>query len=519
MKFNFKKIASVLASTVMLSSTVALAAAANYPSPFVKSGVADVAVVYGVNAAQTDLVAATDITTNLNSNLVTTGAATSVSGGDYFKLEKSTNMFNLDEDLNDIYSTLDEEELSTVLASGEYMNDANDEFEYDQEIYLYGLALGWQQDNDFNDEKPFIGFDLATGTAIMNYTLDFTPDAADCGDFGLSTTTDDDCETTDLPMLGRTYYVVKTETTSNGVKITLLDSANSASVTEGETLSMSVNGDSYDVSIFFIDSDEVILDVGETRTNKLSEGDIFKVGTDLYLGVKNILYNEKESGISKVEVSLGSGKIVLENGQELEMNNEDISDLTDPEEIVTVYITNTTTEIDKIVLNWKVNDDMWMTTGTDLLLPGFETIKLSMGGFIEPSKEVTSVENDGDDSMKLSTEVTDGEVSFNILYNNATQFLGLGKDSDSQLVTSKTSELIFNDTIHDWFVVHSYSGDDGESYLLEVKDIDDSTPSKNTTTLKSIGSGKEYSLDIGETETIGDNIDLTLNAADRKSVV
>ena len=113
MKFNFRKIASVLASTVMLSSTVALAAAANYPSPFVKSGVADVAVVYPSSslAAPSDLVAATDITTSLNSKLVTSGAATSVSGGDYFKLEKSTNKFGLNEDLNDIYSTLDEEEL------------------------------------------------------------------------------------------------------------------------------------------------------------------------------------------------------------------------------------------------------------------------------------------------------------------------------------------------------------------------------------------------------------------------
>jgi hypothetical protein len=48
----------------MLSSTVALAAAANYPAPFVSNGVADVAVVYGANAAQTDLVAAPEITAN-----------------------------------------------------------------------------------------------------------------------------------------------------------------------------------------------------------------------------------------------------------------------------------------------------------------------------------------------------------------------------------------------------------------------------------------------------------------------
>jgi len=194
-KFNFRKIASVIASSVMLSSTVALAAAANYPSPFVMNGVADVAVVYGANAAQTDLVAATDITTNLNSKLVQAGATTTTTGGDSVQLEKSTNKFNLGEDMNDFYSTLDEDQLSQVLGEGVYMNDANEEFDYDQKIALGELNLTHFQDNDFNDEKPLIGFDLAQNTHILNYTLDFTPDSADCGDFGLSSTTDDDCET------------------------------------------------------------------------------------------------------------------------------------------------------------------------------------------------------------------------------------------------------------------------------------------------------------------------------------
>jgi len=45
--FNFKKIASVASSAVMVMSTVGLAAAVNFPAPFVQNGQADVAVVYG----------------------------------------------------------------------------------------------------------------------------------------------------------------------------------------------------------------------------------------------------------------------------------------------------------------------------------------------------------------------------------------------------------------------------------------------------------------------------------------
>jgi len=75
MKFNFKRIVSVLTGVVMLSSTVALAAATanQFPEPFVKSGSADVAVVYGSNVkvAQTDIDSALNIARKLNNYVVT----------------------------------------------------------------------------------------------------------------------------------------------------------------------------------------------------------------------------------------------------------------------------------------------------------------------------------------------------------------------------------------------------------------------------------------------------------------
>ncbi len=74
--FNFKKIASVLASAVMLSSTVGFAAAASYPAPFVSSGTADVAIVWGANAQMSDLTAAVDMQANLQ-GLVTGSSSSS----------------------------------------------------------------------------------------------------------------------------------------------------------------------------------------------------------------------------------------------------------------------------------------------------------------------------------------------------------------------------------------------------------------------------------------------------------
>ncbi|MBU3913434.1 MAG: hypothetical protein KKE50_05065, partial [Nanoarchaeota archaeon] len=75
MKFNFRKIASVFASVVMLGSTVGIAAAANYPAPFVSGGAADVAIIYGNNAAFSDGLAAGEIQSSLQFELGTQTAS------------------------------------------------------------------------------------------------------------------------------------------------------------------------------------------------------------------------------------------------------------------------------------------------------------------------------------------------------------------------------------------------------------------------------------------------------------
>jgi len=519
MKFSFKKITSVLASAVMLGSTIGFAAAASYPAPFVQGGMANVGIVVGSNADGSDYMAAASIGQDLASELAAQsatggsgGTSSTVSGGDYVKLSKSTDLFNLGDSMNTFYTSLDSDELSTVLADGIYTNDDNNEYEYDQKIELGGLQLTYFQDADFNDEKPIIGFDLSDGTYVMNYTLDFSPDNAEGGTAFAS------LETTDLTLLGRTYYIVDATSTTNGVKISLLDSANSAIITSGpDPTTVEVGDKSYNVAITYINgaNDQVILDVDGVKTNKLSEGDVFKVDSDTYVAVKSNLAGEGDADIDQVEISIGSGKIILENGQEVKINNEYISNIDEYNDaVLKAYITNSSTDIDKIVLEWTLGDDTWIAPGTDLVLPGFETIKLSMAGFTMPGAEMTKLSNDGQTKAKLETTLEDGDVSFNILYANATNILGIGKDADDLLVTSSTTELIFNTTQDEWFVASWISGDDAESYLLKVTKIDDSDPVKNVTTIESQadGSTNKLTLDIGESDTFN-NVKLTLNAA------
>src|SRR4030042_381272 len=81
MNFNFKKITSVIASAVMLGSTIGFAAAANYPAPFVQGGAANVGIVMGADAANSDYLAAVGLGQALQAELAKQTATTTTTGG------------------------------------------------------------------------------------------------------------------------------------------------------------------------------------------------------------------------------------------------------------------------------------------------------------------------------------------------------------------------------------------------------------------------------------------------------
>ena len=71
MKFNFRKISAMAASALVAGMSIGVAAAANYPAPFVQGGAANVAIVYGTGSgvSNLDLVQAGNIQSNLQSQM------------------------------------------------------------------------------------------------------------------------------------------------------------------------------------------------------------------------------------------------------------------------------------------------------------------------------------------------------------------------------------------------------------------------------------------------------------------
>lgn len=500
MKFNFRRIASVLASVTMVASTVAIAAAANFPAPFVTNGHPNVAIVYGSNSAA---VADLQATTTISDKLATfvTGSSSSGSGaptgGDFVKLEKTNNKFNLGENPTDVYPKLTSDELPVILSDDTYTNVDGNDYDYTQTLQFGSdLQMKWFANSDFNEDAPEVGFDLADGNHIANYTLEFDTSVATGADFV-------NLKDTDINILGKTFYISDAGASS----LTLLDTANSVMVTEGTASSVNVGGTNYDIEIVDIDSSSVILKVNGVQTKDLKEGQTRNLGGDVYLSIKDIRYKDSDTKLSKVEVSIGTGKIVLTDGDEVELNANPISDTEDANGytyVVKSYFTNTSSELSKIVLEWDLDSDAWVVPGKDLVMPGLDTIKFSMGGFVTPSDFDSVSEKANGKKLILKTPTSDTDsLSLSILYLNDTEdgIGGVGESASKKLVTSSSTNTIdLSLTSNDQtFLASYYSGEDSETHVFTYS-IDDT----NKTTLTAVG-GKEYKLtEAGDTVDVGE---------------
>jgi hypothetical protein len=527
MKINFRKISAVIASSLMTVSAVGFAAAANFPAPFVVGGSADAAVVYGTGAGALDQTPANSIGNYLASK-VTVGSGEPT--GDSILIEGTNNHLNMGDTWAIFTGKVDDNDLPTLLGKGTYVATDNDEFDYKQYIELGAPTLSHFRDSTYedlvglDDNTPSIGFRMTTNTYVLNYTLDFVQNAQS----DVSGTDLEDIEGSDLTLFGKTYYVSdiknSSSTGTDGMagKLTLLDSATVATVNEGETVTVTSGGKTYEVSISFIDSDEVKFMVNgqEASVNKLKKGDSAKLSDGSYIGVRDISKLEVSGETGSASFSIGSGKLEITSGDDIKLNDDTI-------EGVKGYVQKGTSsggveEIDKIVIQWKTDDEQYLTPAAELEMPGFGGLKFTMAQLARNEEEKVSITESGD-AIELGVPLESGTANFKILYaeTQGGNISGIGEDSTHRLATSGSNVLTYFEATtggaeYDEYFVATYNTSSvSESYLLEATVSKGTTSDDgNKTTIKDAVDGTVYCEDYTTSDgtcDIGSNIVLTLS--------
>src|SRR3989338_8874999 len=440
MKFNFKKIVSVLTSTVMIGSTVALAAAASYPDPFVKGGMADVAVVYGQTGAQSDLVATMDVQQQLTKELLTqaivpgkVGSTTTITGESVPLFTSGTKLY-VNDSLNTIKDSLTKSNLPIILADGSFSGDVDTT--YTQTIVIGANPRVTFEKQPTSSDEPDFGLKTSSNTAnyIYNATVTFNKAVA----FNHS-----DSEGQDLNLFGTTFTVASA---TDGTDLVLLKTAEKVGLTSDEpSAEVIIEGKTYTVELVSASDTAATVKVtdsaGKSETKEINENASKKVQ-----GITIAVTNADETNLKlSANIIAGADKVKFTSGTSIKRGeNEDTIKGT------LSTFTGGTSAMTKLVISVAASDDDKdaIKSGNSFVDPIFGTFKLDFPGLNIPSnsssRESIKVSPSGDDKMEVIFTSHQGQEKTLkwAKSRNTTDFVLLQSGDDGTNITVREREPI-----------------------------------------------------------------------------
>ncbi len=481
--FNFKKIASVLSSAVMISSTVALAAAANYPAPFVSGGAANVAVVYGSTAAATDLVAVTDITSKLQASLASqtaTGSTTTggtVTGGNAYALFTSGTPIQLNTSINSVRSSVTDANLPTILADTEFTatSDTTDDSSitatHKIEIGSNPRAVFAKQPTSSDD--PSLGILLGTTAAnhLYNETVTFSKDV---------NFTDSDTDGEVLTLFGKRFTVAAA---TDATDLILFESAEKVFLdSNNPSQEVTVNGATYTVEL--VSASDTAANIRVTDSAGASDSkEINEASSSKIKGLEIAVDTADETNFKlSATIIAGASRVQLTDGSEVLIGTEE-----DPIEGTQVNFRGTVPDLKavSVAVYAPSGSEDFFKAGDSFIDPVFgKSFKVNFAGLTnDGDREDIKVSNSGNDKMVLSftnwqgKELTSWEWVNNESSAGGTAFLG-GSDNYQLFVRefAKINESAF-----------TVVGNEDEAYLVELSDLHNGTGT--------VGQSNEYNND------------------------
>lgn len=473
MKFNFKKVSAVVSSALMVGLTAGTAAAANYPSPFVSGGQADVAIVYGTGAGVSvlDAVEAGNIKSDLQSYMGSSSDDdTTSTTGEIVSLDTSSSRIWLNRSLDVAKSSLTDSDLPTVLADTSFSGNVSADLTQTIDIQA-GAAGGAEGSNTVIFEKqpkssddPVMGISMGDSSSPL-YNISITFDST----VGFSNT---DSEGEELTLFGKTY-TVSSDTTDS--KLVLLESSNSVSLTKdvsgtdagGESsASISVGEEEYTVELVSGSSSDSTIRLtrtsdGTTESKTISEDSSKTYFTDVEVSVTN---SNLAGNVLSAEVSVGSDILTFQDQSSVTTGTS--NDPVDGTKVFLVGGAHALTELAIEVSRPSSSEDA-ILAGEPFTDPVFGAFKVEFAGLSSPldaaGRDTISVQNSGDDTMSITLADSDGESgTVDFAHNQSSQWF-LGDDSNNTLNVQEYANLSEDDYI--------VLGSEDYGHILQVTEI------------------------------------------------
>ena len=464
----------------------------DYPHPFVNDdGEVDSTIVVGSQGRQSDVVGAINVAGSLGNSAYTTSEQSvsvegsfgwSADGGVTLDTQNDQLFFN--SYIDDVRQTLTEDQLD-VLETQEVLS-GDEQQDVEQYLYLGHQQVQFGNPGDADDEDPFLYVenpanpDDVTDEDSYLYRLqanfqDGVEFANDAGD-----DRNDDVYGEEVSMFGMDFTVADESFNGNN-DLVLYGSQQEVDVTNGESSTVTVDGDEYTVeTVAVTDSNAAAVRIDGTL-EQVEENDEFDIGGET-LRIDSII-DTGDNGAGVVQFAIGSEQIMLEDG-------EPVMTGSDEDEVDGTHVNLEGSNLDsdatsgndvelssvEVAVGADDSDDNYVRADEAFEDPVFNDVELHFGGLnpdvaSEDAENVGEVEftTDGDDTATIGFSDGDNDATVGFAYDGGdktdNQYSDIElADSDGDRIKTVENAVLTED---DYFV--SDAGD--FSHLWEVTDI------------------------------------------------
>ncbi len=476
MRLNFKKVSAIAASALMVGMTMGVAAAANYPNPFVVSGAADVAVVYGTGSgvSSLDLIQAGNIQTNLQSYMTgSTGGGASVSG-EAIDLGTSGTRIYVNDSLNLVKSVLTKSHLPTLLADKSFSGNVDATITETIDIGSNPKVTFKKQPTSEDDPN----YALAISTTKANYIYNTTATFSKAINFSHA-----DSEGEDISLFGQTFTISSSTDTDT---IVLLKSAEKVDLSsDSPTADVTIAEKAYTIELISASDTSATIKVtdsaGVSESKEINEA-ASKTVNDITVAVTTA--DETNLKLSATIVA-GSSKITLEDDTNVKIGEDDTS----IDGTLVDFETGNPNNLTALTISVyaQESDEDAIKTGTSFIDPVYGTFKLDFSGFNiasdSTSRETIKVTPTADDKMDITftdhrgytkTLMFAKDISGNTVADLRGSAALMSDDDNRNISVVEMQNLSYGD--------YAVVGNEEEGFLMKLSGVDNSSDSSSSNT-------------------------------------
>lgn len=502
MKLKFKKITPILASAILLGSSIGfsmvMADLAAYPSPYVAGGIADLSIVYGIDGKAKDMEAAGLFSADLASELAdqtatSSSSSTTLSGENVNLASSNTKIYYLTE-LDTAKPTITKTEMPTLLADGKIVDDAGTEYSYTQAIDIgtkanKGRNFTFTKSGEAIDPMAVVDVGYSTSLPLYNYTVTFKKQV---------NVSSADVQGNTIKILG-TDYTIGSSSAYN--KLYLYGAGTKVTVEEGEEKTVTVVGTDHTIEFEGSDTSTTGVMIFDGVRKSVTEGNSYKFTGEVEVYVKDIFHQTKTGVASSGEFLVGSTKLRLDGAGTVKKGADETS-------VLNTYVTiDPNTDNAGRISTFAISQAASSSIG-DYIQVGefyedrvFSNLKLEFSA-LNPALDSSArdeilIDTDNSANAKVTFTSALSDKSFTMYFGHDIDAAGSNTKLNVKLADSanKTIHVIENATINlnEYAVVDA--GDKGR--ILKLTAIGSGTSTSDKTKFEDAITGENFEFTTG----------------------